>query len=224
MMNSGIFITVEGVDCSGKTSNIKAIADMLNVMKIPFTQTREPGGTPFAEELRSFIFQSTADHKDLPYFSEALLFYSARIDHCVNLINPELEKDGLVISDRFYDSTFAYQGAQNADDPHVMQRLELLHRTCMETGLIQVPTKTLLYDIPVDTYIDRKLARGTVAGEEKNGLEDRDVEYFKTVRSILLERANAEPNRFIVIDANRPLEKVVRYSKEIVSDILNETL
>jgi dTMP kinase len=219
-MNKGTFFSIEGVDCSGKTTNLNAITSMLRDLDIPHHQTREPGGTPFAEDLRGFIFEATSKYAYIPQLAEALLFYSARIDHCVNKIIPLLRLGSVVLTDRFYDSTFAYQSAGSADTTD-LYRLMALHDVVAEAGFIPKPTKTLLYDIPIDTYIERKAARGMVVGEEVNGLEERSMQYFTKVRDTLLDRASREPDRFIVIDANRPVEEVIKTSIDIVRDILH---
>lgn len=221
-MDKGKFISIEGIDCSGKGSNLRTIIDEFNRNDVSVRVTREPGGTLFAEDLRNFIFKATAEHKNLPPLSEALLFYSARIEHCSECINPILKNGGVVITDRFYDSTLAYQCALDFDrSSGFRNHLENLHKVLMRTGLIPIPDYTLLYDIPVEVYVQRKNKRGPILGEEINGLEDRNTVYFRKVREIYLELAKKEPDRFIVVDATKPLSEVLDRSVEIINKIMS---
>lgn len=215
--SKAMFITIEGVDCAGKTSNLGAINALLTKHNVAFTQTREPGGTQFAEEIREMIFRHTAESGIDP-MTELMMFYISRLEHCSKLIVPTLEAGTSVICDRFYDSSLAYQGAREDMDSKLMRSL---HDLLNAANLMRKPDKTILYDIPAEVYAERKICRGTVAGEEVNGLESRTLDYFKKVRYNFLELAAKEPDRFIIIDASKPLEEVQAHTERVVKALFS---
>lgn len=192
----GVFISLEGLDCSGKST----VGRMLKERFPEVVFTREPGGTPVAENIRHLILTNAAE---MDPKTESLLFYAARIEHVNKLILPALNNGINVITDRYYDSTLAYQGA--LAEGFVFNLNEFM----LNNGVIR-PDYTILLDISVETYVQRKQQRGVVKGEEINGIEDRDLETYSRMSNIFKANAAKEPERFIVIDANQSLEQVCR--------------
>lgn len=203
----GKLIAIEGIECVGKTSIMSALRE-----KYPNAVfTREPGGTPLAEQLRQFIFQNAAEMH--PY-TEATLFYAARIEHAEKVIWPALREGHHVFTDRYYWSTLAYQAALIEDTSYV----ETLHHAVK--AWLPEPDTTLWLDASVETMVLRKNARGVVKGEEINQLEDRDTETFTKIRN-RFQALNDNPlNGIVRMDAEQPLDEVilnaVNYIKEYV--------
>lgn len=207
-LNRGVFASVEGLDCSGKTTVIKTLRERFP--EVVFT--REPGGTPVAEGIRHLILTnaSTMDPR-----TETLLFYAARMEHIHKLILPTLDQGINVITDRYYDSTLAYQGA--LAEGFVFNVNDFM----LSQGMLK-PDFTILLDITVDTYLERKQLRGVVQGEEINGIEDRDVVTYTRMSNIFNTMAELEPERFIKIDANRSVDQVCRDVLDTVRSRYNQ--
>lgn len=184
----GVFLSIEGLDCSGKTTVREHLSRRFPNSLI----TREPGGCPLSETLRGIILENAGA---MDSRTETMLFYAARIEHCERTIKPALAEGRMVICDRYYDSSLAYQGALNEGFVYH------LHNALLDVDAMLVPDVTILLNISVETYIRRKNARGVVKGEEINGIEARDIEFFSALRSRFLDQAEKEPERFIVIDA-----------------------
>lgn len=182
----GRFITFEGIDGAGKSTHIEAVAAQLRRRGAEVVCTREPGGTVLAEELRTLIL-----HAPMDAMTEALLVFAARRDHLQGIIEPALDRDATVLCDRFTDATFAYQGAGRGFDADVLARLEQwVH------GTLQ-PDLTLWFDLaPV-------LAMRRVAGttREADRFETQDLGFFERVRAGYRARLEAQPERFVRIDA-----------------------
>jgi dTMP kinase len=218
-MTRGKFITLEGGEGSGKSTQARFLADRLaREHGIAPLVTREPGGTPFAERLREVILDPAAgSHSAL---AEALVFYAARVDHLDNRILPALAQGAWVISDRFSDSTRVYQGYAGAVDERVLEALDLI------VGRSQRPDLTIVIDVPAEIGLARAAVRrgkvaesaaaaaGGLAGSRKvEGLvadrfEGRDLAYHKRLREGFLAVAAADPKRCIVIDGTVPPEEV----------------
>lgn len=192
----GKFITIEGGEGVGKSSNIAFIqAWVKENLKRNLILTREPGGTPLAEEIRNLFItprEEVVDEK-----AELLLVFAARAQHIARLIEPKLEKGEWVLSDRFTDATFAYQGGGRGLDKEVILQLENI----VQKGL--QPDLTILLDLPVELGLRRAKVRG-----DFDRIEKEQISFFEKVRSAYLQRAKAEPGRFAVIDASQSLEKV----------------
>lgn len=200
-MPSGRFITFEGGEGSGKTTQTRLLADALRARGIGPILTREPGGSPFAEQVRNLVLDpATAPHSPL---SEALLFYAARADHVEKVIRPGLVAGHWVISDRFSDSTRVYQVEAGGLPLDVFKALELI------VVKLTYPDMTLILDIPAEVGLaratTRRLARA-IAGED--AYEKRDLEFHERLRQGYLAIAQAEPHRCKVIDGTQPPEKV----------------
>ncbi|MGB0663248.1 MAG: dTMP kinase [Pontibacterium sp.] len=194
-MYSGFFITVEGTEGAGKSSCLSVVSDTLQSLGIEPVLTREPGGTPYAESIRELLLKDT-DEPVAP-MAELLLMFAARAQHIEQKIRPSLDAGRVVVSDRFTDATFAYQGVGRGLGTEAVCGLE----TMVQQGL--TPDLTLLLDLPVDVGLARMSARG-----EPDRIEKEKVSFFEAVREGYLARVAQEPQRFLVIDASQPLEQV----------------
>jgi dTMP kinase len=202
-MPSGRFITFEGGEGSGKTTQARLLAERLRAKGIGPILTREPGGSPFAEQVRSLALDpATAPHSPL---SEALLFYAARADHIEKLIRPALVAGRWVICDRFSDSTRVYQVEAGGLPLEVFKALELI------VVKLTYPDLTFVLDAPADVGLGRattrRLARA-IAGEDADAYEKRDLEFHERLRKGFLDIAKGEPRRCKVIDGTAPQEAV----------------
>ena len=191
----GKFITLEGGEGAGKSTQLRSLAKKLESRGVEVVATREPGGSPGAEALREVILSGKA----APFGAggEAILFSAARIDHIDRLIAPALDEGAWVISDRFADSTRAYQGAAGKLDPALIASLERV-----AVGDVR-PDLTLILDLAVE----KGMARAAVRRGEK-GVTDRFESegdaFHQTLRQAFLDIARAEPDRCAIIDADKP--------------------
>ncbi len=196
----GRFITLEGVDGAGKSTHLGWIAERLRARGLDVLVTREPGGTPLGERLRELLL-SEPMHLE----TETLLMFAARREHLARVILPALEAGRWVLSDRFTDATFAYQGGGRGLSK---DRIAALERWVQ--GDLQ-PDLTLYFDLPVET------ARQRIAGSQAalDRFEREDNGFFERVRGAYLERAAGAPQRIRVIDASQPLELVKETLEEV---------
>jgi dTMP kinase len=191
----GQFITLEGTEGVGKTTNIDCIAGELERRGIAFVRTREPGGTPVAERIRAILLDPASEAIDPD--AELLLIFAARAQHIATVIRPALDAGKWVLCDRFTDATYAYQGGGRGLS---RDRIASLERDVQ--GSLQ-PDLTIYLDLPVEIG----LARIDAAERDRFELEQRA--FFERVRTAYLERARAQP-RFRIIDASRGLADVQR--------------
>ena len=201
-MSRGKFISLEGIDGAGKSTHIGGIADFLRARGKDVVVTREPGGTPLGEKLRELLLS-----QPMHIETEALLMFAARREHIAQVIVPALAAGRWVISDRFTDATYAYQGAGRG---MAADRIAALERW-VQDGL--QPNLTIVFDAPVEVA----LARLTKARSDRFEREDRG--FFERVRAGYLERAAAEPRRLRVVDGVRALAEVKKEIEEIISSI-----
>ena len=193
--NEGHFITLEGGDGSGKTTQIELLADFLNERGIDVHITREPGGTRLGEALREIILHNVDPINDKV---ELLLMFAARSQHVTNVIKPRLSNGQWVLSDRFTDATFAYQGGgrqMGIKDIEVLQALV--------QGDFR-PDKTILLDLPVEQGILRLTRRG----ETRDRIEQQDLAFKQRVREAYLERYHQCRSRIALVDASAPIHEV----------------
>lgn len=202
-----LFITLEGSEGVGKTSNLEYIKQMLNDAGIDFIETREPGGTPLGEALRNTLLGE--DFKGMSDDTELMLMFAARAEHINKVIKPALEKGKWVLCDRFTDSTFAYQGGGRQLD---MERIAGLEQWVQ--GDLR-PDLTLLLDASVEIGRERAGKRS----EPDRFEQERDA-FFNRVRDTYLARAKAEPERMKVIDASLDLESVQAQVKKVLEQYL----
>lgn len=194
----GYFITIEGQDGAGKSSNIEAILNVLKKHDINFVTTREPGGTELGEVLRGVLLGSNSTYTgSISDMSELLLVFAARAQHLDQVIVPALEQGTWVVCDRFTDATFAYQCGGRDMGSETIERLQ---------ELVQGPLKpdmTVLLDVPVQVGEDRAGARS-----KPDRFELENIEFKQKVRDAYLKLANDEPNRVKLVNANNDLETV----------------
>ncbi|APW38169.1 dTMP kinase [Rhodoferax koreense] len=192
-MTNGIFISFEGIDGAGKSTHIESLATALRAQGRTVTLTREPGGTPLAEKLRALVLNDAMDA-----LTEALLIFAARRDHLQQVIEPALARGEVVISDRFTDATFAYQGGGRGFDLRVLSTLEQWVQAvpAREGDLVRQPDLTLLFELAPELAAER-LAGARVPDR----FESQPVEFFRQVAQGYADRASASPGRFARIDA-----------------------
>ena len=196
-MTQGLFITFEGIDGAGKSSHVQGVADAFRAQGRVVTVTREPGGTPLAEKLRSMALNDAMDP-----LTEALLMFAARRDHLLEVIEPALARGEVLLSDRFTDATFAYQGGGRGFDWKVLGQLERWVQHTNENTLRQ-PHLTLLFEL------DPAIAADRLAGARvPDKFESQPVEFFARVAGGYSRRVKEEPGRFARIDASRSREAV----------------
>src|SRR5690606_1809734 len=191
----GLFITLEGGEGVGKSTNMAFIADAIRTAGIDLVTTREPGGTALAEQIRQLILSPSSE--PMAELAELLLIFAARAQHLERVIQPALAAGQWVLCDRFTDATYAYQGGGRGLSRDAIAVLEALVQGDLR------PDMTFLLDAPVDVGSARVAARGA---EDRLEMEQRD--FFEKVRAAYLERARAEPARFHLIDAAQPLAQV----------------
>lgn len=194
---AGVFITFEGIDGAGKSSHIGALADTWRATGRIVTLTREPGGTPLAEKLRSLLLADAMDP-----LCEALLMFAARRDHVCNVIEPALARGEVVISDRFTDATFAYQGGGRGFDWQVLHTLESWVQALPDGGTRQ-PDLTLWFDLAPAVAAQR-----LAGAREPDKFESESAAFFERVAAGYARRAQAQPSRFACIQADQPREHV----------------
>lgn len=191
-MSTGRFITFEGIDGAGKSSHLDAAAQALRDAGQAVLVTREPGGTALAESLRELVL-----HRPMDAMTEALLVFAARRDHLVTQIEPALQRGCTVLCDRFTDATFAYQGGGRGFDLSVLEALE----RWVQQG--RQPDLTLWFDLPPAVAAQRRAAART-----PDRFEILDEAFFDRVRAGYAQRREADPGRFVVIDAMATLDAV----------------
>ena len=191
----GKFITIEGTEGVGKTTNIQFIQSWMDKHKLAYATTREPGGTPLAEQIRELLLSPREE--SVSNSAELLMVFAARAQHIYQVIEPSLSEGAWVLCDRFTDATYAYQGAGRLMDTGLIAELEM-----MVQGSLR-PYLTLILDIPVQIGLKRAGERST-----PDRFELEQVEFFERVRSQYLQIAKDNPQRCVVIDASKPLEAV----------------
>lgn len=196
-MTKGKFISIEGMDGAGKTSVMQTLLKWLAEQGIDCVTTREPGGTPLAEELRNILLSPRDEVVDAD--CELLLMMAARTQHVKSKIQPALHAGKWVISDRFFDASYAYQGGGRGMDA---QRIQSLHQWAIGDF---APDLTLLLDLPVDIGKARVAGRG----EEETRFEQEQLAFFERVREAYLAQARLYPNRISIIDATQSPEVVL---------------
>jgi len=197
---AGIFITIEGMDGTGKTTLAAALAERLRAGGREVVLTSEPGGGPVGESIRKILLDPANSITDR---AELLLFEAARAQHVETLIRPALERGAAVICDRYTDSSTAYQGAARGLGIDAVRRLN-----DFATGGLK-PDLTILLDLPAD--------RGLARQSKVDRVSSESMEFHKAVRQGFLDAAQAEPERFAVIDAAMPFELVVEEAAKALS-------
>ncbi|MDX1575056.1 MAG: dTMP kinase [Kiloniellales bacterium] len=209
---AGRFITFEGGEGAGKSTHVRLLAEALRTAGLGVVETREPGGSPGAEQIRELLVHGEVARWDP--VSEALLHFAARRDHVIRVIALALAAGDWVISDRFADSTMAYQGYGHGLDRAAIERLYAL-----AVGDL-APDLTVILDLPVDEGLRR--AEGRRAGGTR--YERMDRAFHERLRKGFLAIAEGDPQRCLVVDARAPIEAVQRAVREAVRDRLGAAL
>ncbi|SCY82190.1 dTMP kinase [Microvirga guangxiensis] len=197
---AGRFITFEGGEGAGKSTQITRLKDRLERLGHPTIVTREPGGSPLAEQIRSFILEGHA--KPLGPFAEALMFTAARIDHLDKTIVPALKDGKTVLCDRFADSTRAYQGSSGTVAPSLIDDLERVALAGTR------PDLTFILDLPAETGLARAGERQARKGEGGDRFEDEALSFHQALRLAYLDIAKNAPQRCAVINADQSADEV----------------
>ncbi len=207
-MSKGLFITFEGGEGAGKSTQVRRLADRLKIAGRRVVMSREPGGSPGGEAIRDLLVRGDTDRWSP--MTEALLMNAARRDHIERVIRPALDAGDIVISDRFADSTRAYQGAGGEADPEFIAALE--RYVVGDTR----PDMTIILDLPVETGLRRALSRG---GAEAR-FEAKGEAFHERLRKGFLDIAAAEPERCIVIHADQTPDAIEEAIWRSVSELL----
>ncbi|SDG80488.1 dTMP kinase [Pseudomonas benzenivorans] len=204
---SGMFITLEGPEGAGKSTNREYLAERLRERGVEVLLTREPGGTPLAERVRELLL--TPSDEPMAADTELLLVFAARAQHLAQVIRPALMRGCVVLCDRFTDATYAYQGGGRGVPE---ARIAVLENFVQ--GELR-PDLTLVFDLPVEVGLARAAARGRL---DRFELEGRG--FFEAVRQAYLRRAAAEPQRYRVVDAAQSLDQVQRDLDRLLPQLL----
>lgn len=203
MQNKSLFITIEGIEGAGKSTNSKLVLDYFNNLQLPTLHTREPGGTVIAEKIRNIVLQQDIS-EPITKQAELLLLFAARSQHLANLIVPALNDSKIVICERFTDASFAYQGAGRGIDVQYIKYLEHFVQHDLR------PDLTLLFDVEVQIGLERVKKRGVL-----DRIEQEKIDFFTKVRNMYLELANNN-DRYRIINANNDL---VTIKKQLITTL-----
>ena len=203
-MKKGLFITFEGADGCGKTTQMRLLADYLKTQGLEVVLTREPGGKGLGEKVREILLNYDGEVSDR---CESFLFLADRAQNIDIIVNPAVEQGKIVLCDRHIDSTVAYQGYGRGLD---LDRIKMLNNLATNG---RKPDLTIVFDIDVETSMKR-------VGSEKDRMESAGIEFHNKVRNGYLEIAKEEPDRIKVVDACKTIEEVFEEVKEIIKNIM----
>lgn len=204
---TGLFITLEGPEGAGKSTNREYLAERLRSHGVDVVLTREPGGTPLAERIRELLLAPSGERMDAD--TELLLVFAARAQHLAEVIRPALARGAVVLCDRFTDATYAYQGGGRGLS---VERIAVLEDFVQ--GDLR-PDLTLVFDLPVEVGLARASARGRL-----DRFEQEDRVFFDAVRSTYLNRAAAAPERYRLVEAALPLAQVQACLDSLLPELL----
>jgi dTMP kinase len=204
---TGKFITVEGIEGVGKTTNMEYLRQLITAGGKELVVTREPGGTPLGEAIRGLLLDP--EYKGMNPDCELQLMFAARAEHLDKVIKPAIEAGQWVLCDRFTDATYAYQGGGRSLDTEKIAALEQLVQGDFR------PDLTLLLDVPVEIGLERAGNRS-----KPDRFEQEEVAFFERVRQAYLEMARKHDGRYRVIDASQPLENVRGQLTAVLNEIL----
>jgi dTMP kinase len=208
----GIFITFEGIDGSGKSTQLRLLTNYLRANHCDVVVTREPGGTPLGLRLRAALLDS---HEQVDPLTELLVFAADRAQHVRRLVKPALEMDQIVLSDRYADATVAYQGGGRGFSPDLISEIITLATEGLK------PDLTLLFDASINECANRK-GRRTSDKQKADRLDAEDAQFHTRVRDAYLRLAAAEPERVKVIDTTGSVDETHARVKSIVVPFLEE--
>ncbi|MBY0544447.1 MAG: dTMP kinase [Gammaproteobacteria bacterium] len=203
------FITIEGIEGTGKSTVINVVAHWLTEQGMPFIQTREPGGTLVAEQIRELFLKKQME--TMCFDTELLLVFAARAQHLNHVIYPALKEGKSVICDRFTDASYAYQGGGRGMS---QERIACLEQWVQGTFR---PDKVILLDAPVDICLQRTMMRGAL-----DRIELEQEAFFERARAVYLDRAKHNPTQYKIVDAARTLPEVSGQIREILASIYGD--
>lgn len=207
------FITFEGIEGSGKTTQLRLLGETLDALGYQVLLTREPGGCPIADQIRGTLLHP--DNAALVPRAELLLYAAARAQHVEEVVNPALEQGKIVLCDRFTDATLAYQG-----DGRGLDRGLIVELNRLAAGLC-TPDLTLLFDLPAEIGLGRALKRETEQQDSSEGRFEREtLEFHQRIRAGYLKLAAAEPERFSIIDADQTPKQIAGTISELTENFL----
>ncbi len=206
-MQRGKFLTIEGTEGVGKSTNLAFVRDWLTARGLEVIVTREPGGTPLAEEVRGLLLSKRDEPVDET--AELLLVFAARAQHLAQVIKPALARGAWVLSDRFTDATYAYQGGGRGLSKAVIEQLEQLVQGDLR------PDLTLILDIDVELGLNRARQRG-----ELDRFESETIGFFERVRAAYRQRAHVAPERYALVDAGKTLPEVQAEIDRVLAALL----
>jgi len=209
------FITFEGIEGSGKTTQIHLLTEQMQIQGHQVVVTREPGGCPIADRIRGILLDP--ENSALVYRSELLLYAAARAQHVSEIIRPALQAEKTVLCDRFTDATLAYQGYGRGLDHSLIAQLNELASEEIQ------PDLTLLLDLPVEKGLGRALQREVIQQDSTEGRFEREaLDFHRDVRRGYLALAAANPERFKIIDADRSLLEIHSEIREVVGQFIKQ--
>lgn len=204
----GLFVVLEGGEGVGKTTNLQFIQYYLQQQNIPFQVSREPGGTPLAEELREIILQKREE--PVADITELLLMFAARAQHLTQKVMPVLASGQWLVCDRFTDATFAYQGGGRQLSKSLIMQLEQIVQGDLR------PDCVILLDAPIEVGSARAVARA-----ELDRMESEQAEFHQRVRDSYLERVKQAPEKYALIDASKSLAEVQAQLAEVLEQLIS---
>lgn len=206
---SNKFISIEGIEGAGKSTALQFIKNYLINLSFPVVVTREPGGTPLAEQIRTVLLHPLIDEK-MSAETELLLMFAARAQHIQQVIKPALQAGSWVITDRYVDASFAYQGGgRGVDEKQIAALTQWIVGPCM-------PVLTIYMDISPEQGFARAEKRGT----EKDRIEQEQIAFFDRVRHVYLDRAAKDSARIKIIDASSPLFTVENQLRGVLDEFI----
>ena len=194
---AGLFVTFEGPDGAGKSTQVQLLANHLDSLGIAYSTTREPGGTPLADKIRALLLDP--ENVSMAAKTEALLYAASRAQHVEEVILPALARGEVVLCDRYIDASIAYQAVGLGLSP------AMIRRWSEEATDGLWPVRTFLIDVPPERGLSRIQSRG---GPDR--IEGRDLSYHARVRETFLELASQEPNRFVLLDGTQTIEQIAQ--------------
>lgn len=208
----GLFVTFEGVEGAGKSTQMRLLAARLRERGCQVVETAEPGGTRIGKQIRAILLESA--HRELSPVAELLLFFASRAQAVDEIIRPALESGKIVLSDRFTDSTLVYQGEARGLGADVVRAIDRI--ACR--GL--APDLTLCLDLDVEAGLARARSRNFESRQSETRLDDESLHFHRRVRQAYHELARAEPNRIKLVDASAPVEAVAQTIWSLVAPLL----
>ena len=202
-----MFISLEGSEGAGKSTLIDSLKKFFKKNKIEFLFTREPGATKEGQILREILLDKSIE---IDPYTETFLLVADRLQHANKIVIPALAKDINVLSDRYIDSTYAYQGAGRGISQKYLDQI-------MEPLNLPMPELTIYLDLPVEDGLKRAKYR-----DELDRFEEEDIKFFERIRFFYLDQAKKNPNRFLIIDSSKDKEEVFEISKNLILKKLNE--